>query len=113
MYLYHTKTKVMQELNSITYQEKISENKLTLVKYKASWCGPCSVLTPILNKVSQDFPDVNFGEVDIDTHPDLAVKDGIRGVPTIVFYKNGQVVDRMVGLQPAQTYIDKINSLSN
>lgn len=113
MYLYHTKTKVMQELNSITYQEKINENKLTLVKYAANWCGPCRMLTPILNKVVENYTDINVGEVNIDTHPDLAVKDGVRSVPTIVFYKNGQAIDRMVGLQPAQNYIDKINSLSN
>lgn len=103
----------MQQLDSTTYQEKINEDKLTLVKYAADWCGPCRVLSPILDGVLKDFPNVNAGEVNIDIHSDLAVKDGIRGVPTVVFYKNGVVVDKMVGLHQAQAYVQKINSLSN
>ena len=103
----------MEKFTIESYEQKTNEEKLTVVKHMANWCGPCRVLTPILDKVSQDFPNVNFGEVDIDDTPTLAVKDGVRGVPTVVFYKNGQVVDRIVGLQPAQNYIDKINSLLN
>ena len=103
----------MEQFTVESYEQKTNEDKLTVVKYAAAWCGPCRMLTPIMDKVAQDIPNVNFGEVDIDTTPALAIKDGVRSVPTIVFYKNGQVVDRMVGLQPAQTYIEKINSLSN
>lgn len=101
----------MQQLDSITYYEKIKEDKLTLVKYSANWCGPCKVLSPIIDGVLQNYPDVNAGEVNIDVHSDLAIKDGIRGVPTIVFYKNGEVVDKVVGLQQAQIYTNKIESL--
>jgi thioredoxin 1 len=101
----------MQQFDSITYNEKINEDKLTVVKHFAPWCGPCKVLTPILEGVIQNYPDINVGEVNIDIHPDLAVKDGVRGVPTVVFYKNGAMVDKMVGLQPAQVYQSKIDSL--
>lgn len=103
----------MEKFTVESYEQKTNEDKLTVVKHAANWCGPCKMLTPVLDKVSQEFPNVNFGEVDIDATPTLAVKDGVRSVPTIVFYKNGQAVDRMTGLQPAQNYIDKINSLSN
>jgi thioredoxin 1 len=101
----------MEQFDSVNFDQKTKENKLTLVKYAADWCGPCKVLTPILNGVLQGYPDINAGEVNIDVHSDLAIKDGIRGVPTVVFYKNGQVVDKMVGLQPAQAYTQKIESL--
>jgi thioredoxin 1 len=101
----------MEQFDSVNFDQKTKENKLTLVKYAADWCGPCKVLTPILNGVLQGYPDINAGEVNIDIHGDLAVKDGIRGVPTVVFYKNGQVVDKMVGLQQANAYIQKIESL--
>jgi len=101
----------MQQFDSVSYQEKIKEDKLTLVKYSADWCGPCKVLSPILESVITGYPDINVGEVNIDVHSDLAVKDGIRGVPTIVFYKNGQVLDKMVGLQQANAYKQKIDSL--
>jgi thioredoxin 1 len=101
----------MQQFDLTTYNEKINEDKLTIVKYKANWCGPCRVLSPILEGVVKDYVDINVGEVDIDTNMALAQKDGIRGVPTVVFYKNGQVLDKMVGLQPAQVYAQKIESL--
>lgn len=102
----------MKQFDSITYNEAINEDKLTLVKYKANWCGPCRVLTPILEGVLENYGDtINTGEVDIDTHSDLAFRDGIRGVPTIVFYRNGVVVDKMVGLQQAEVYQSKIDSL--
>jgi thioredoxin 1 len=101
----------MEQFDSVSFGEKTKEDKLTLVKYAADWCGPCKVLTPILNGVLENYPDINAGEVNIDIHSDLAIRDGIRGVPTIVFYKNGQVVDKMVGLQAAQAYTQKIESL--
>jgi thioredoxin 1 len=102
----------MKQLDSVNYYEEIMSDKLTLVKYYGSWCGPCKVLTPILDGVLKNYGDsINAGEVDIDTNMALAQKDGIRGVPTVVFYKNGQVLDKMVGLQPAQVYAQKIESL--
>jgi thioredoxin 1 len=102
----------MNRIDSTNYTELTNSNKLTLVKYAADWCGPCKVLTPILDGVLKNYGDsINAGEVNIDSHGELAVKDGVRGVPTIVFYKNGVALDRMVGLQPAQAYTQKIESL--
>jgi thioredoxin 1 len=103
----------MQQLDSTNYHNLINSEKLTLVKYFGTWCGPYKVLTPILEGVIKNYSDINVGEVDIDTHMDLARKDGVRGVPTVVFYKNGVEVpnSRMVGLQPAQAYTQKIESL--
>ena len=101
----------MEQFDSTNYLKKISEDKLTLVKYSADWCMPCRNLSPIIDEVVKKYPDINAGEVNIDIHSDLAIKDGIRGVPTIVFYKNGNVVDKMVGVHPPQSYIQKIESL--
>ena len=101
----------MQQFDSTTYNEKINEDKLTVVKYFANWCGPCKVLTPIMEDVIKNYPNINAGEVNIDTNMTLAQKDGIRGVPTVVFYKNGKLLDKMVGLAPAQAYQSKIDSL--
>lgn len=101
----------MQQFDSATYEQKINEDKLTIVKYFANWCGPCKVLTPIMEDVIKNYPDINAGEVNIDTNMALAQKDGIRGVPTVVFYKNGKLLDKIVGLSPAQAYQAKIDSL--
>ena len=105
------KNKTMEQFDTVTYQEKISEDKLTLVKYNASWCGPCRSLSPIIEGIIKNYPDINAGEVDIDTHSNLAIRDGVRGVPTIIFYKNGVALDRMVGLHPSHVYTQKIESL--
>lgn len=101
----------MEKIDSTSYNSLINSDKLTIIKYAADWCGPCKVLTPIMDGVLKEYPNVNAGEVNIDLHSNLAIKDGIRSVPTVIFYKNGQVVDRMVGLQPAQAYTQKIESL--
>ena len=103
----------MQQLDSTNYHNLINSDKLTLVKFAANWCGPCKMLTPILEGVIKNYSDINVGEVNIDTHSDLARKDNVRGVPTIVFYKNGVEIPntRMVGVQPAQVYVQKIESL--
>jgi thioredoxin 1 len=101
----------MQQFDSTTYEQKINEDKLTIVKYFANWCGPCKVLTPIMEDVIKNYPDINAGEVNIDTNMALAQKDGIRGVPTVVFYKNGKLLDKIVGLVQAQNYQAKIDSL--
>jgi thioredoxin 1 len=101
----------MQQLNETTYNEMINENKLTVVKFFGVRCGPCKVLTPALEGITKKYPDVNFGEVDIDQNMSLVQKDGIRGVPAVIFYKNGQPLDRIVGLHPIQNYVGKIESL--
>ncbi len=101
----------MQQFDLATYEQKINEDKLTIVKYFANWCGPCKVLTPIMEDVIKNYPDINAGEVDIDRNMALAQKDGIRGVPTVVFYKNGKLLDKIVGLSPAQVYQAKIDLL--
>jgi thioredoxin 1 len=101
----------MKQFDSTSYFEAINSDKLTLVKYKANWCGPCRVLSPILEDVVKNYPDINFGEVDVDNNVDLAFRDNVKAVPAVIFYKNGQVLDKMVGLQQAQAYQDKINSL--
>ena len=102
----------MKNINEIEYQEMINSDKLSVIKYFGTWCGPCRVLTPILEGVLENYGDtINTGEVDIETHNDLAFRDGIRGVPTIVFYRNGNLVDKIVGLQQAEVYQSKIDSL--
>lgn len=71
---------------------------LKVLKFSADWCGPCRMLQPTFEKVSNDFSDVNFVTIDIDEEQDRASEYKIRAVPTIVFEKDGKEVDRLVGL---------------
>ena len=77
--------------------------------FKASWCSPCKVLKPIYDKVKQNTTGVDFEEIDIDDSPELAQQFNVRAVPTILFVKDGQVVDTLVGVQKEQALLDMIN----
>ena len=101
----------MKNLNSKEYYEMVQSDKLSVIKMGAIWCGPCRVLAPILQSVSEKFEDVNFGEIDVDNQPEIVREQSVRSVPTILFFKNGEIVDKMVGLQQAEVYESKINSL--
>jgi len=101
----------MQQLNETSYNDLITSDKLSVIKFAAEWCGPCRVLKPIIESIVSKYPDVNFGEVDIDQERNIAISEGIRGVPAVIFYKNGVAVDRMVGVRPANEYVQKIDSL--
>ena len=82
---------------------------LTVIKFEASWCAPCRALAPILKKVASSMSDVTFETIDIDNHPALAQQMKISAVPTVVFVKDGQVVDTLVGLHREQVILDTIN----
>ena len=78
---------------------KIIENGYTLVDFFATWCGPCKMLSPVLEELSSEYSDVNFVKVDVDEENELAAKYGIMSIPTIYLLKDGEVVARTGGYQ--------------
>jgi len=89
------------------------QNTMTLkvIKFEADWCGPCKALTPVWNTIAGSTPGVDFEVVDIDKKPDMATAMSIKSIPTLVFLKDGMVIDTMVGLQKEDTIRKKIESL--
>jgi thioredoxin 1 len=86
---------------------------VSLVDFTATWCGPCQVLGPIVDKLATEFTGkVKIGKCDIDKNPDVASAFGVMGVPTLVFFKNGEVVDQHVGLLPEDALRDKLTKLA-
>ena len=111
----HFKDKKMSkyiELTNENYDETVKEG-VALVDFWAPWCGPCRMLSPTIDQIAEDFDGkAKICKVNSDEQQDLTVKNGIRSVPTILFMKNGEVVDQMIGgAATKQSITDKLNSL--
>lgn len=83
-----------------------------LVDFWAEWCGPCRMLGPIIDELAEQFEGkIKIGKVDIENNPNIAGQFGIRSIPTLLFIKNGEVVDKQVGAVPRKTIEEKLNNL--
>ena len=100
----------MKEINENEFSDKTSKG-LVLIDFGAEWCGPCKTLLPILEKVSKDYEGkMNIFSVDIDHSPSLAARHGVMSVPTMLVFKDGKQIDRMVGLLPERELKKRIDS---
>ena len=83
-----------------------------VVDFWATWCGPCRMVAPIITKLAEKYDGkVVIGKCDVEENEELASEFGIRNIPTILFFKNGDVVDKIVGAQPKAKMIEKFNTL--
>ena len=93
------------------FEELLQDNKLVVVDFWATWCGPCRMLSPILDQVEEEMQDkVTVVKVNVDDADEVAAQFRIMSIPTLLFFKNGQVVDKTVGAMPKNVLVDKINS---
>jgi len=92
--------------------KEVTSSGVSLVDFWAPWCGPCRMVSPIIEEIAEEFEGkANICKVNTDEQQDLAVEYGIRSIPTIIFMKDGEIVDQMVGASSKQAFVDKINSL--
>lgn len=90
------------------------ENGVTVVKFSAPWCGPCRVLAENMKNFDESkIEGVLVGEVDVDELEDLSVKYNIRNIPTLIYFKNGEGIDRTVGLVSEDVFCEKVNAVKN
>ena len=110
-YEYNNDGKVIYiEDNSL--ESVVKDNNIALVDFWAPWCGPCRMLAPVLDQLAEEFKDkANIVKVDTDKNQDLAVNLGIRSVPTVMFFKNGVLIESIVGVKSKDFYISKLNEL--
>lgn len=101
---------MVQEISTDIFDMEVVENDgITVVDFFATWCGPCHKLAPILEDVERDLGErVKFTKIDTDENMQAAKKYQISGLPTLLVFKDGEVVERMVGLMPKSTIITNI-----
>ena len=99
----------MKELNNENFEEEIKLG-VTLVDFFAEWCGPCRMMTPVLEEVSSELKDkATIAKLDIDHSSSIASKYQVTSVPTLVLFKDGKEVDRLIGLRDAEAIKDFIS----
>ncbi len=88
--------------------ENEAKKGMAVVDFSATWCGPCKMLAPVLEEISEEMADVNFYKIDVDDNTDLAVKYGISNIPALLVLKDGEKQDLLVGFRPKDAIADDI-----
>ncbi len=102
------------EITTDNFEEKIVKNEgVALVDFSATWCGPCQALAPTIEELAAEYGDkgVIVGKCDVDDQSELAARFGVMSVPTVIFFKNGEQQDSIMGNQPKTTLEQKIKNL--
>ena len=99
------------EITDSNFNDVISKNKTVLVDFWAEWCGPCRIIGPIIEELANEYEGkAIIGKLDVDSNQESSVKYGVRSIPTILTFKDGEIVDRQVGAVPKETLTNVIDS---
>lgn len=100
----------MKQINETDFKKEVlEEQKLTVVDFYADWCGPCQMLKPILEKISEENENVKIVKVNVDDNHHLCEEYGIYSIPHVIMFKDGKVVDQFVGFKSESDVENKIN----
>ncbi len=101
------------EINNDNFNEIVEKSELPVVlDFWAAWCGPCRMIAPFIEEMHKEYEGkAVVGKVDVDSNSEIAGKYLIRNIPTVIFLKNGVIVDKQVGACPKQTLVNKLNAL--
>lgn len=99
----------MLKLTKDNFQsEVLDSDKLVLVDFWASWCTPCKMLSPIIDEIAEENPNIKVGKINVDEELELASNYSVMSIPTVIVFKNGTIVGHSIGLVPKSTILDMI-----
>ncbi len=103
---------MVKDINAEEYEQLKNSESTVVIDFHATWCGPCKILSPILEELQNELEDVEFVKLDVDQFPEISGANQVMGVPTVVILKDGEIKERFVGVQPKETIKDKILAIS-
>ena len=92
------------------FDKALSQGKLMMVDFWASWCGPCRMLGPVIEQLDNQYPDVVVGKVNVDDEQELAMRYGVMSIPTVIFFKDSKEIDRKVGVMPPEAFVQVLEA---
>jgi thioredoxin 1 len=99
------------EITTSNFEEVLNTDKPVMIDFWAAWCGPCRMIAPLVEELAEEYKDrAVIAKVDVDSNQEIAMKYGVRNIPTVLFLKNGEVVDKSVGAVPKNVLSDKIDA---
>lgn len=101
------------EFTDANFEElALNSDKPVIVDFWAEWCGPCRMVSPLIAELAQEYDGkAVIGKLNVDQNPETSMKYGIRSIPTVLYIKGGEVVDKMVGAAPKQQYASKLDAV--
>ena len=101
---------MLMELNNDNFESTLKSG-ITVVDFWAAWCGPCRLLSPIMDEIGHEVSDITIGKLNVDENPELAGKHGVMSIPMLMFFKDGELKDTSIGVVSKNVILNKINAL--
>ncbi len=96
------------KITKLNFNEVVASDKTVLIDFYADWCGPCRMVSPIVDEIAEENPDILVGKINVDDEPELAMEFSVSSIPMLVVMKDGKIVDQSVGARPKAQILEML-----